>query len=337
MGCSASKSCTQIRRDPKTAATASSSSSSYSKLCSKSSPAALSLPRQLVHHPPLKKGDTYHLVSLTSSTYGSLFLIDRKNANFTSHAVSVSATDHQKKPSEISYTPKKVKEGMSQTGSRDCSLSPDAIINAWEMMDGLDDPDYHLSRSNKLCSLVERDDEAAMKATSFIYKDDLNSKEHVCLSHDSDGCCQVMLYFTSLRGIRKTFEDCCFVRMTLRGFQVSVDEKDISMDSCYKNELQSLLKGKPLILPQVIIRGNLIGGAEKIKQLNESGELGKLLEGLPVRDYRLICRNCGDARFVPCQSCSGSRKVFEEKAGRLRRCWDCNENGLKRCPSCCFF
>ncbi|KAK4795921.1 hypothetical protein SAY86_028247 [Trapa natans] len=333
MGCSASKSCTQIGRDPTGATTTATSSSSDPKFCSVSSPAAFSLPSHLVHHPPLKKGDTYHLVSLTSSTYGSLLLIDQKSPDFTSPAVSV--PDHQRRPSEMSCTAKKVKVPMPETGSRDCSLSPDAIINAWELMDGLDEPGFHLSISNKLSSLVEGDDEAAIKHASFIHKDDLNTKEHVCLSHDSDGC-RVTLYFTSLRGIRKTFEDCCFVRLTLRGFQVSVDEKDISMDSCYKKELQSLLKGKPLILPQVFIRGDHIGGAEKIKQLNESGELGKLLEGLPVHDYRLTCRHCGDARFVPCQICSGSRKVFDEKVGRLRRCSDCNENGLKRCPSCCF-
>lgn len=338
MGCSASKSCTEIGRNP-TAATTAPSSSSDPKLGSVSSPTVLSLPSHLVHHPPLKKGDTYHLVSLTSSTYGSLLLIDQENPDFTSEVVS--APDHQQRPSETSYIAKKVKEIISEAGAINDSLSPDAVINAWELMDGLDDPDFHLSRSKMLSSLVE-EDEAAIKPASFIHKDDLNvfhcnepGKGYVCLSHDSDSC-QVILYFTSLRGIRKTFEDCCFVRMTLRGFQVSVDERDISMDSCYKKELQNLLKEKPLTLPQVFIRGNHVGGAEKIKQMNESGELGKLLNGLPVHDYKLICMHCGDAGFVPCLSCSGSRKVFDEKAGRLRRCSDCNENGLKRCPACCF-
>lgn len=145
------------------------------------------------------------------------------------------------------------------------------------------------NKSKKLSSLVE-EDEAAVKASSFILKDDLKvfhcyepSKEYVRLSNDSDGS-RVTLHFTSLRGIRKSFEDCCFVRMTHSGFRVSVDERDISMDLSYTEELQSLLKRKPLTLPQVFIRGNRVGGAEKIKQLNEAGELGKLLEGLKFRD-----------------------------------------------------
>ncbi|KAI9127836.1 hypothetical protein K1719_000829 [Acacia pycnantha] len=46
----------------------------------------------LVHHPPTRKGDTHHLVSLTSTTYGSLVLNDRsdlKNPNFNSNACRV--------------------------------------------------------------------------------------------------------------------------------------------------------------------------------------------------------------------------------------------------------
>ncbi|XP_039024869.1 uncharacterized protein At3g28850-like [Hibiscus syriacus] len=145
---------------------------------------------------------------------------------------------------------------------------------------------------------------------------------------------KIVLYFTSLRGIRKTYEDCCCVKMIFRGFRVAVDERDISMDSMYRNELQSLLGGKIICLPQVFIRGKHIGGVEEIKLLNENGELSKLLSGFPVRDPGIVCEGCGDARFVPCHNCNGSRKVFEED-DRLRRCPDCNENGLVRCPACC--
>lgn len=146
---------------------------------------------------------------------------------------------------------------------------------------------------------------------------------------------RIVLYFTSLRGIRKTYEDCCSVRMIFRGFRVPVDEKDISMDSTYRKELQAALGGTGFSLPQVFIRGNHVGGAEEIKQLNENGELAKLLEGFPVKDPGFVCESCGDARFVPCPNCNGSRKVFEEEDDRLRRCPGCNENGLIRCPGCC--
>ena len=33
---------------------------------------------------------------------------------------------------------------------------------------------------------------------------------------------KIVIYFTSLRGIRKTYEDCCSVRMIFRGFRVSL-------------------------------------------------------------------------------------------------------------------
>lgn len=72
-----------------------------------------------------------------------------------------------------------------------------------------------------------------------------------------------------------------------------------------------------------------------IKQLFETGELAKILQGLPIRKPGSVCGGCGDARFVPCLNCSGSRKVFDEDEETLKRCIECNENGLIRCPNCC--
>lgn len=49
------------------------------------------------------------------------------------------------------------------------------------------------------------------------------------------------------------------------------------------------------------------------------------------------CGGCGGVRFVPCDACSGSCKVFvadDEDGGAFRRCPECNENGLVRCPVC---
>ncbi|KAJ4892094.1 Glutaredoxin family protein [Raphanus sativus] len=92
-----------------------------------------------------------------------------------------------------------------------------------------------------------------------------------CVKH------KIVCYFTSLRGIRKTYEDCCFVRTVLRGFHVAVDERDISMDSDYRTELQSSLgQEKPVCLPQVFVRAIQIGGVEEIKKLNDGGELGEV-------------------------------------------------------------
>jgi len=148
---------------------------------------------------------------------------------------------------------------------------------------------------------------------------------------------RIVLYFTSLRGIRRTYEDCYAVRMIFRGFRVWVDERDISMDANYRKELMSVLgktKGH-VALPQVFIRGRHLGGADVIKNMWEVGELGKVLEGLPRTKGGFVCESCGDVRFAPCGNCSGSRKVFDEDEGVLKRCLECNENGLIRCPNCC--
>eukprot|EP00257_Ricinus_communis_P013331 XP_015570746.1 uncharacterized protein At5g39865 [Ricinus communis] len=146
---------------------------------------------------------------------------------------------------------------------------------------------------------------------------------------------RIVVYLTSLRGIRRTYEDCYAVRMIFRGFRVCVDERDISMDSAYKKELQSVLGEKNASLPQVFIRGNHVGGAEVIKLMFETGELAKVLDGFPRREPGFVCDRCGDVRFVPCGNCSGSRKVFDEDEGVLKRCLECNENGLIRCIDCC--
>ncbi|KAJ6713969.1 GLUTAREDOXIN (GRX) FAMILY PROTEIN [Salix viminalis] len=146
---------------------------------------------------------------------------------------------------------------------------------------------------------------------------------------------RIVVYLTSLRGVRRTYEDCYAVRMIFRGFRVWIDERDVSMDSAYKKELQSVLGEKNVSLPQVFIKGDHVGGAEVIKQMFETGELVRVLDRFPRQKPGFVCEGCGDARFVPCGNCSGSRKLFDEDEGVLKRCLECNENGLIRCPDCC--
>uniref|UniRef100_A0A0A8ZIP5 Uncharacterized protein n=1 Tax=Arundo donax TaxID=35708 RepID=A0A0A8ZIP5_ARUDO len=147
----------------------------------------------------------------------------------------------------------------------------------------------------------------------------------------------VVLYTTSLRGVRRTFADCCAVRAALRGLRVAVDERDVSMDAALRRELQALLsaRGRGFSLPQLLVGGRLVGGADEVRRLHESGELRRVLEGAPGQDPAFVCGACGGFRFVPCPPCDGSRKVFVEAEGFARRCGHCNENGLVRCPNCC--
>lgn len=144
---------------------------------------------------------------------------------------------------------------------------------------------------------------------------------------------RVVIYFTSLRGIRRTFQDCHRVRMIFRGFRVNIDERDISMDAAYKKEMEELFGGR-VSLPQVFIKGNHIGGAELVMNLVEEGELVRMLKGLPLRSLK-PCDVCDDLRFIACVNCGGSRKVFDDDKEQINRCPVCNENGLMRCPICC--
>ncbi|CAI9109667.1 OLC1v1009531C1 [Oldenlandia corymbosa var. corymbosa] len=176
---------------------------------------------------------------------------------------------------------------------------------------------------------------------------------------------RLIVYFTSLRGVRKTYEDCCSVRVILKGLGVKVDERDVSMHSGFKEELKELLgEGWPSSkggLPKVFIGKKFLGGVDEIKKLNEDGQLEKVVEGCEAVDdggggggggvgnVVSPCQACGDVRFVPCETCSGSCKVYyegdydndddeqecEDAEFGFQRCPDCNENGLIRCPICC--
>lgn len=347
------------------------------KLNSTTVPRAFSFPMPSVHHPPVKKGDTHHFVSLTSTTYGSLDLDVR-----TLPHISV-PVNNTAKPEE----------------SRDSSsVSPDSVINTWELMNDLEEDEFGSTKRdvdvNGSYEFVRVEEDWVplpskpkqplwkhMAEESFLsgldsnlissYKRALSSRQlgkntkPVSCSHsdqsvvsssplspqaleeqekprlseteeDNKDKNKIVLYFTSLRGIRKTYEDCCYVRTVLRGFQVAVEERDISMDSEYRKEVQILLgEEKPVCLPQVFIRGVHVGGVEEIKRLNDGGELGEMLRGFPVCESVGACECCGDARFVPCGSCGGSTKVFEEQEDGFKRCSGCNENGLVRCNKCC--
>lgn len=147
---------------------------------------------------------------------------------------------------------------------------------------------------------------------------------------------KVVLYFTSLRGVRKTYEDCCTLRLILRGLGIHVDERDVWMHSKFKEELIDVLgdivKGAPHV-PRLFIKGRYIGGAEEVKQLHEEGVLAALMDGIATDMFHNVCDGCGDARFVPCLNCNGSCKVLNQY-DEVSRCLDCNENGLIMCPIC---
>lgn len=143
----------------------------------------------------------------------------------------------------------------------------------------------------------------------------------------------VVIYTTTLRGIRKTFEDCNNVRSIVESHLVRVLERDISMDSGFKEEIRGLMETKEVRVPLVFVKGRLIGGAEEIVKLEEEGKLGVLFNGIPKALGG--CQGCAGMRFVMCVECNGSCKVLDEGQKKMVKCGDCNENGLIQCPICC--
>ncbi|MED6198588.1 hypothetical protein PIB30_067842 [Stylosanthes scabra] len=153
---------------------------------------------------------------------------------------------------------------------------------------------------------------------------------------DSDAG-SVVIYYTSLRVVRRTFDDCRAVRSILRGFHVAVDERDVSIDDRFREELNAILGGgrrSAMILPCVFVGGVFVGGADDVRRIYESGELQRMIERLP-RSQPYACKFCGGLRFVVCDECFGSHKVYATKSG-FRNCNSCNINGLIRCPACYF-
>ncbi|KAK7396782.1 hypothetical protein VNO78_17940 [Psophocarpus tetragonolobus] len=148
----------------------------------------------------------------------------------------------------------------------------------------------------------------------------------------------IILYTTSLRGIRKTFQDCNTVRFLLRSFKIMYHERDVSLHLEFREELWKILGGK-VIPPKLFIKGRYIGGVDEVVGLHEMGWLAKFLEGTPTHSTDSPCTGCANIRFAICSNCCGSCKTFSSHRDNNHecfiRCSHCNENGLVKCPVCC--
>ncbi|XP_021757768.1 uncharacterized protein At3g28850-like [Chenopodium quinoa] len=325
----------------------------------------------------------HHIVSLTSTTYGLLSL--------DPPPPSSPMTPPQPLP-RFSLTPKSLL----------IDQPPTEVINSWELMAGLDSTtpeNNEIQDNNSSFRFTPQLSNSKPCTPKFFSKFKENSnpntntrvrKPRQLFSEPDDGCgnkCKlekfpeicppngedkVVLYTTSLRGVRKTFEGCNAVRSVIQGLGFGFCERDISMDRGLRDELKKLLasssKGgnhevlapSPPPLPCLFIKGRFIGGVDEVLKLHEEGGLVELLQGLPRLEAGTVCEGCGDVRFLPCFRCNGSCKlvaVVKEvdddynqdnviskntnyvssdgvKRSVVIRCPDCNENGLVLCPIC---
>ncbi|CAL0312573.1 unnamed protein product [Lupinus luteus] len=178
---------------------------------------------------------------------------------------------------------------------------------------------------------LEREKEERVSIYEKIRRDPLTQYPEKCPPNGSDS---VVIYTTSLRGVRKTFDDCNRARDMLEGHRVIFDERDVSLHGKFLKEVKELLEGieEGVVLPKVFVKGRYVGGLNELVELNETGRLGRILNATRVERGvgRQGCGGCGGFRFVPCLDCGGSCKIGADK----ERCPKCNENGLVYCPVC---
>ncbi|KAJ1408193.1 Thioredoxin-like superfamily [Sesbania bispinosa] len=174
---------------------------------------------------------------------------------------------------------------------------------------------------------LERQKEEKESIYEKIRRDPLSQFPEKCPPGGNDA---VVIYTTSLGGVRKTFEDCNRAREVLERHRVVTDERDVSLHGEFLREVKELV-GEGVALPRVFVKGRYLGGLDELVELNETGRLGRILNVTRVERGvgRQACGGCGGARFVPCLDCGGSCKLADKE-----RCPKCNENGLVICPAC---
>ncbi|CAO2194365.1 unnamed protein product [Urochloa humidicola] len=164
----------------------------------------------------------------------------------------------------------------------------------------------------------------------------------------------VVLYTTTLHGVRRTFEDCERTRDLVQACAEAagvpaVDERDVSLHADYLRELRDLLLSdegagaSSWAPPRLFVMGRYVGGADECAKLADSGKLAEMMRWAKARGEACCaakdgrgCEGCGGARFVPCWGCGGSCKLVVDGADGevVQRCAKCNENGLMMCPIC---
>ena len=97
----------------------------------------------------------------------------------------------------------------------------------------------------------------------------------------------------------------------------------------------------------MFIEKKYIGGVEEIQKLHDDKKLEKLLDCCEriddIEGGDGVYEICGDIKFVPCETCYASCKIYCEEDDNcevgecgFQMCSHWNENGIIRCFMCCF-
>nr|BAJ96042.1 predicted protein [Hordeum vulgare subsp. vulgare] len=139
---------------------------------------------------------------------------------------------------------------------------------------------------------------------------------------------EVVLYTASASASRRrgrTSADLYALRALLRGYGLTMEERDVSTSKAHRSELKSLLaaRGCAFSLPQLLVGGGLVGGPDDVRELHHTGGLRPLLDAAPRPCRAFVCQACKRVGSEPCSKCSEARNkmldhgVTEEEEERV--------------------
>nr|BAJ99047.1 predicted protein [Hordeum vulgare subsp. vulgare]BAK01164.1 predicted protein [Hordeum vulgare subsp. vulgare] len=130
---------------------------------------------------------------------------------------------------------------------------------------------------------------------------------------------EVVLYTASASASRRrgrTSADLYALRALLRGYGLTMEERDVSTSKAHRSELKSLLaaRGCAFSLPQLLVGGRPVGGPDDVRKLHQTGGLRHLLDGAPRACRAFVCQACKRVGSEPCRKCSqASNKMLDQK------------------------
>ncbi|KAI4974138.1 hypothetical protein ZWY2020_047418 [Hordeum vulgare] len=139
---------------------------------------------------------------------------------------------------------------------------------------------------------------------------------------------EVVLYTASAsasRRRRRSSADLYALRALLRGYGLTMEERDVSTSKAHRSELKSLLaaRGCAFSLPQLLVGGRPVGGPDDVRKLHHTGGLRPLLDAAPRPCRAFVCQACKRVGSEPCPECSEARNkmldhgVMEQQQERI--------------------
>lgn len=128
---------------------------------------------------------------------------------------------------------------------------------------------------------------------------------------------EVVLYTASASSCRgRNSADRYALRALLRGYGLTMDERDVSTSKAHRSELKSLLaaRGCAFSLPQLLVGGRLVGGPDDVRQLHQAGALRPLLDGARRPSPAFVCEACKRVGSKPCPKCNDSRNKMVDRS-----------------------